>query len=263
MRYHSLHADVQGDGDLNVLFLPGYLEDARMWRVFDGKFPGCRQHRLELPGQGKSPVSESFSGMEGWSKEINRYLESNQISQVCLIGHSMGGYAALNFARHFAEKVAGICLYHSTAREDEPFRKIDRDRAVLAVKTHKRQYINTAIAGLFAEPEKAPWKKKVRELQDAAMESSIAGIQEQLRAMRDRRDEVGALREYDFPVWYVLGEHDMRLPKVEMEAEVAQNKQCKVIWLGDCGHMSYIESPDSATKALEDFIRQCADSDRA
>jgi pimeloyl-ACP methyl ester carboxylesterase len=86
-----------GDGP-DVVLLPGLGCPAE---VFGGLLaalaPGHRCHVLQIPGfAGRGPAgSESASD---WVREVEHYLEDNRLSAVTLIGHSFGGWLALQVA---------------------------------------------------------------------------------------------------------------------------------------------------------------------
>ena len=46
----------------------------------------------------------------------------------------MGGYVALAFAELYPDMMKGLVLLNSTARADSGERKLNRDRAILAIK---------------------------------------------------------------------------------------------------------------------------------
>ena len=63
------------------------------------------------------------------------------INSVTLVGHSLGGYVSLAYAEKYIDKVKGLCLMNSTAREDSAERKQNRDRAIRAVKQNYKTFL--------------------------------------------------------------------------------------------------------------------------
>lgn len=67
--------------------------------------------RVETPnlmGHGGRPIPEKFS-IQAMAEDIVAYMDDKQIEQTYLLGYSFGGYTALYIARHFPERLYGIC----------------------------------------------------------------------------------------------------------------------------------------------------------
>jgi hypothetical protein len=61
----------------------------------------------------------------------------------------MGGYVALAFAELYPDFVKASL--NSTAKEDNHERKLNRDRAIKAVKQSYKGFVGMAVANLFSE----------------------------------------------------------------------------------------------------------------
>lgn len=112
----------KGKGDVVVL-LHGFGETGDVW---DQQAAVLASHfRVlipDLPGSGRSGITEDMS-MEGLADVLFHLLNHENISRCILIGHSMGGYAALAFAALHARFLAGLGLFHSTAYADSEEKK--------------------------------------------------------------------------------------------------------------------------------------------
>lgn len=61
-----------------------------------------------LLGHGGRPVPERFS-IKAWADDIIDYLNERDIDRTYMLGYSFGGYTALYIARHYPERLMGIC----------------------------------------------------------------------------------------------------------------------------------------------------------
>ena len=61
-------------------------------------------HVFNFSGHGGRPVSRDF-GNELFAENILDYLNTNEINRCSIFGYSMGGYAALYFAKNYPDKV--------------------------------------------------------------------------------------------------------------------------------------------------------------
>lgn len=89
------------EGPPTLLFLHGFLGTAFDWKDVVKELPfTC--YGIDLPGHGKAPFTPDFCPM---------LLETaGHLAPLNLIGYSMGGRLALQFAARYPEKVASLIL---------------------------------------------------------------------------------------------------------------------------------------------------------
>ena len=80
----------------------------------------------DLRGFGGSSTVDSFYAMEDFAADIAALLDQLEIQKAAIVGHSMGGYVALAFARLYPERVTGLGLISSQVLADAPDRKEGR-----------------------------------------------------------------------------------------------------------------------------------------
>jgi 3-oxoadipate enol-lactonase len=106
-----LHYEVAGTGD-SVVCIHGLGSDLRVW---DAQFPVFAQHyrvlRYDIRGHGKStlPTSAPYAHAE----DLKALLDHCGISRAHVIGQSMGGEIAINFALAYQERVRSLVLVDS------------------------------------------------------------------------------------------------------------------------------------------------------
>ncbi|ODQ66766.1 alpha/beta-hydrolase [Nadsonia fulvescens var. elongata DSM 6958] len=119
--------------DTNIILLHGYGAGLGFfYQNFDGlsSLPGTRIHALDLPGFGRSFKDPKFniktkdlelkdsSGnfkavqeTEEWfCNHLYNYTQARKMKKFVLIGHSMGGYLAFNYALRHADQVEKLIL---------------------------------------------------------------------------------------------------------------------------------------------------------
>ena len=84
----------------------------------------------DLPGSGKSDLiaDMSIEGMAEAIKEIIIQEIAAPTEQVCVIGHSMGGYITLALAEKYPQLLNAIGLIHSSAFADDDAKKATRQK---------------------------------------------------------------------------------------------------------------------------------------
>src|ERR1035437_2147572 len=105
----------KGKGRVIVL-LHGFLESLEIWEELSAKLSKrFRVIAIDLPGHGQTPVIGYIHSMELMAECVKAVMDSLDLRKYVVVGHSMGGYAALAFAELFPQRVAGLCIFHSTA----------------------------------------------------------------------------------------------------------------------------------------------------
>jgi len=77
--------------------------------------PSCEVLRLDLPGFGMTgPRSDRDYRIESYVAFLGRFLDDQSVADCTLVGNSLGGNIAWNFALSFPERVAGLVLMNAT-----------------------------------------------------------------------------------------------------------------------------------------------------
>src|SRR5690606_38536683 len=64
---------------------------------------------IDLPDHGRSPHSQAFSYVH-YSEQVLQLLNSLDLTNVTLLGHSMGGKVAMSLAMHAPNQVAQLIV---------------------------------------------------------------------------------------------------------------------------------------------------------
>jgi pimeloyl-ACP methyl ester carboxylesterase len=239
----------------DIILVHGFLESSEMWEgIKKNASSRYRFHFLALPGHyGGSAVLPT--GISGYADHIHLLFEKENIEDAFLIGHSMGGYCCLDFAKRYPEKVRALCLFHSTASADSPQKKEDRLRAMKLVRENKSAYIRTLITSIFAIQNREQQQDRIRTLCARAEEMSEEAIVAAQQAMMQREDCVAYLKNRSFPLFYFLGQKDEVLPEEKMFAEINSIPGALAHFSDSAGHMGHYEDPEDAFGFLHRLLR--------
>jgi pimeloyl-ACP methyl ester carboxylesterase len=240
-----------------IVFIHGYLESNEVWHDFTQGFP--EEYHLfmpNLPGYGPEARPVDDYSLEAAAQYLKLELDAARLGPVLLVGHSMGGYVALAFAEKHPGRVAGLCLFHSSAQPD--------DEEVLARRQRNLEFIRTqgvaAFAAEFLKPQLSPAHREsmehhVAELQriGAAVPLETAlGSQEAMACRPDRRR---VLERATYPVLFIAGKDDRAVSPKRTHKESLLPDHCTVLWLARVGHLGFVERPDSTRRAIIDFAQ--------
>ncbi len=109
MEKTSLHFKEYGQGE-PLLILHGFMGSLDNWHSFATQF-GAKYHvyNLDQRNHGKSPHRE-FHSIPLMVADLKQFIGENKLSKVSLIGHSMGGKVAMEFALRYPELVNKLII---------------------------------------------------------------------------------------------------------------------------------------------------------
>ncbi len=238
-----------------VVFLHGFLENKTMWNAFIPKL--SKKHRIitiDLLGHGETECLGYVHSMEDQADMVHAVLNQLKIRKVVLIGHSLGGYVALAFAELYPDNVKGIVLQNSTSRADSDVRKINRDRAIKAVKQNYSNFVRLSIANLFSEDNREKLAEEIEKVKLEALKTPLQGIVASLEGMKTRKDREVLLHFAPYPIQLVLGKKDSVLIYEETIDQIEGTK-VELTTFPD-GHMSHIENEMELMKVFVDFLKK-------
>ena len=248
---------INGSGPALVL-LHGFLESAAIWdnftEILQKEFTVIA---IDLPGHGGSEVLAEIHTMKKVADSVKEILLTENIQQSVLVGHSMGGYVALQFASENEPMLKGLVLFHSHANADSEEAKENRRRTINIVKQNRGGFIRQFIPDLFDQRHVAEYSSEIKELQDQAALMSSEAIIAALAGMRDRESQLQYLLLSEVPVFFIIGKQDSRMPYNQLMAQAVIPSHSEVILLEDVGHMGYIEAKAKTLQALRHFTLKC------
>lgn len=237
-----------------VILLHGFLENQQMWDNYVAAF--AKKNRvitIDLLGHGATECLGYVHSMEDNADVVHAVLTKLHIRKAIFVGHSMGGYVALAFAESYPDYIKALVLLNSTSRADSDERKLNRDRAIKAVKQSFSNFISLSIANLFSEENRERLKDKIEIVKNEALKTPLQGIVASLEGMKIRMDREVLLHLTPYPKMLILGQKDPVL-NYEENLEQIEETDVQLITFPD-GHMSHIENEDELTKVLLGFFK--------
>lgn len=243
-----------GKGKTLVL-LHGFLESSEIWNGFSKILSKkLRVITIDLLGHGKTGNIAKIHTMEMMAEAVKFVLTSLKINKCAMIGHSMGGSVTLAFAEMFPSKLTGFGLFHSTAYDDTPEAKTNRDKMIKAVNHNHINFICSFIPGLFHEGTIKKFADKIKLLQEKASSMSKESVVAAIAGMKLRKNRVDVLNKSKVPVLFIIGKKDARLPFEKVLPQLAACNNASITILGNIAHMGYIEAPKECLNAIKSFV---------
>ncbi|WP_347923651.1 alpha/beta hydrolase [Pontimicrobium sp. SW4] len=248
----KMHYNDYGKGDVVVL-LHGFLESSTMWHNFIPQFSkNNRVVTIDLLGHGYSESIDNVHSMELMAEAVNEILSHLKIKKATFIGHSMGGYVALAYAKLFYSKVSGLCLMNSTYKDDDAELKLLRTRANKMVESNFKSMVQLSFINLFAPKSRIDHKESIKSALSEALKTSVNGYIAAQEGMRIRLDSKNIFEKLECKKLIIIGEKDTVIDGRILKEE-SNELLTEIVELPN-GHMSHIEDKESFSYIIMHFI---------
>ncbi len=240
-----------------VVLIHGFPVSASIWDAQDALAADACVVRPDLRGAGNSSAPEGPYLMESLAADVALVLDSLGIERASLVGHSMGGYVALSFARMFTERVAGLALVASRLRADTP--QEAEARRQLADRVEGEGSIEPVIDGLarlFAPSTLEHRRSVVDCVYEIALRTSPVGAAAALRGMALRASSEDIAEDFEMPMLMVAGARDAVVPLAESRAIAQRFAHGRLVICEKSGHLPMMEEPALVTASLKDWLAE-------
>jgi pimeloyl-ACP methyl ester carboxylesterase len=238
-----------------IVLLHGFLENSTMWNEILPEI--SKRNRvicIDLLGHGQSESHGYIHTMEEQAEMVKTVLDFLKLRKYILVGHSMGGYIALAFAKLYEKNVRGLCLMNSTALPDTEEKKINRDRGITAVKQNHKTFVRIAIPMLFSEKNRTIFTSEISTVTNEALKLSPQGIIAALEGMKIRKSLTSLYKTASFPIQLIIGKEDPALDYNSLIQQI-KNTSVHVVEFPD-GHMSHIENKEDLIATFLNFLKK-------
>ncbi|MGV8025300.1 MAG: alpha/beta fold hydrolase [Anaerolineaceae bacterium] len=252
----KLYYEKYGTG-LPVVCIHGYPLDHSIWKPLVSYLETKTQVILpDLRGHGKSPAPAGPYTMQEMAEDILDLIDTLGFSQVLMVGQSMGGYIALQFARFYPERLLGLVLVASHPYPDDPEKKKKRYDTIQKV---KEEGVVKALEEfplcLSSVPEIQEYTRKI------INSTCTTGVMGSLQAMAERIDHSDILSNAEYPTAVILGQQDSFVPQAQIKQMQAQFPKTKFSVLENTGHMLMMEEPQAVSALLLEIVNQIEEKD--
>jgi pimeloyl-ACP methyl ester carboxylesterase len=241
-----------------ALFFHPFPLDADAWEeiLLACASAGLCAAALDAPGFGGTPPLGQPMTMEHLAELGAAALDALGVQRAAIVGGSMGGYAAMAFARKFGPRMKGVVLIATKASADTDEARRNRERqAALALEKGAPAVIAEFAPKLLAPQAPQPARNRVAEL---AARATAQGIADALRGMAQRPDSTPDLAGWNTPTLVIAGEQDQLMPIAEMERIAAGVRGARLEVIRGAGHLPFVENPRAVAPLVTAHIRSHA-----
>ena len=246
-----------------ALLIHGYTGNLRNWALTVPALVQAGYYTLcaDNPGHGDSSAPRRFEpyAVHNVARVLHRLAAGLDACPGVVIGHSMGGAIAEEYAIEFPEQVRALVLIGSAGGASGPEREdLSADMEALRA-AHENGGMDAVFDHLVASgkrPEAAQTTSARRALlRREFARTSFEGYEFGALALRTRRETLNDLARLTCPALIVRGEHESpALTRVANDLrETIPGARLEVI--PGAGHSPQFETPDAFNAVLLDFLR--------
>lgn len=274
----------QGMGDKTVLLIHGNLSSSVYYKPLFERFPdSIRVIAPDLRGFGDTSYQNPFNSLKELATDLQLLLSELKIDKAVLVGWSLGGGVAMEFAARYPKSTEKLVLINSTTHKGYPIFKKDQNNApILTEGYHSKE--DMAKDPIQVKPilealatENAFFMSYIYDLtiysnQKPSPEDAKLYISETLkqRCLVDADYALACLNMSDMNNLYTKGDNTIKnihtdvlmfwgnLDKTVPEYMVLDNLKAlphaKYVKFEDCGHSPLVDKPDELALEILKFI---------
>lgn len=202
-------------------------------------------------GAGNSPLSDTPPTVESMAGDVIRLLDSYKIAAATVVGHSMGGMAALKTAELYSSRVNALVLLG-------PVHPTEKGAKVMAGRIDTINQSGHLFQIADAVPQLAP-AKSVPSLNRAFIRALIASQSPQGYAAACKVIVDAKPPNYSkvkVPVLLLVGDEDMTAPYDGCASIIERDLQNVVVdKLDQVGHWYCVEAPEKISTSITNWLK--------
>lgn len=254
----DLYYNVQGSSaNQSLLLIAGFDSDSSTWTaMMRSLVQQYRVIRLDNRGIGQSSAPDSDYSIKQMADDAVALLEYLNISQVHVTGHSMGGQIAQELTLAHPEKIQSLILLSSWAKGDSKFNSLIELFGDLTQKLEGILYQKVLLPWLFSDAFYSipgTMEQLINLIEVYPFPPTPHGLYHQSRAILSS-DTSDRLADIHCPTLVMVGKEDILTP-VQFSEQLAQGiPKAELVILEQGGHAFVVESADTVTKVMLDFL---------
>jgi len=213
--------------------------------------------RIDLPGHGSSGIPPEGFTFDKFAVVLNELLIRLDVREnISIIGHSMGGYAAMAYAAKYPERIASLVLMHSpTKAADNQSIKLRNREGRLLEKGKKELLLQVTIPSNFAPGKVGKMDEVIALLYETSNQVTMDGALRSIYAINHRQNSLSKLQCAPYPILMIIGKYDKVYPADEQLEEANKIPNAEVLILNHSGHLGFLEEEELVIEKLKEYFK--------
>jgi pimeloyl-ACP methyl ester carboxylesterase len=236
----------------------GHWTDGAWGRLVPHLDPAFRYAAFDLPGFGGSDKPDVRYDVAYFRRVVDDAAAALGLSRFALVGHSLGGFVAADWAGANPERVTHLALIAPAAFARTPrhvaFALASGLARPLFARVPPRRLVERILRHSVVDPSAVDPEHVERAYalsQEPAVRRAFAGVYSgAVRAFTRARALHAGFARYTGPVLCAWGEHDRYIPVAAMRAVTRVYPHARTLVLEHSGHLPMLEEPEALGTAL-------------
>ena len=226
-----------------VYFISGTMCTIDLWQFVFPKLKNIQPIYIDIT------AATSFN-------EINKIILTSIDDPAIIVGFSLGGFSALNFAVHYPVKVKKLVIIAANVNGLNSKEIQLRKSTIQFLEKHKYKGISKARVLQFLHQKNYQNQEIISVIKKMDADLGKEVLIRQLKATSKRIDISERVKSLNIPILFIAAEND-DLVSVKTIKEIAnQTKKGKYLNLKNCGHMIPLEKPEALTLIINSYIKK-------
>jgi pimeloyl-ACP methyl ester carboxylesterase len=244
-----MHYVEKGTGSQQIVFVHGFISTQVWWQpTLERLTDNFHAYAIDIRASGNSELVETGHTLAQYADDLHEFVEKMGLQKFVLVGHSMGGAIAMQYALNHQDRLQALMLVDPMA----PFgTRIPPDiTAWINAQQGNPEGIRQLLIGAFATPPPSEYFEQLVEYGVRWEEPIYLGTMDDMA----RFNISDYLPEINVPTLVTWGDKDIVVP-FEGVVDVFQKiPGCGLeVWHG-VGHSGPIEIPDRFIELLVRFV---------
>ena len=251
----EIYYEVTGSGEPTIVLLHGGMLDCRMWdEQFALLAKTNRVLRYDASAHGKSTLPPDVY----WdSADLRELMNALEIDRAVLVGLSLGGKVAIDFALENPERVEAIVAVSSGLsgyRFESEFYLEQRDIMIQAWRAGEFDAVVESFQRCWTDGPHRASEGVDPEVREKVRLMARNGLEHAMEGRLIDPPAIERLDELELPMLLVVGELDMPGILDIANQIAAANPNAELVKIPDAAHMVNMEKPAEFNELLQDYL---------
>ena len=247
-----VHYQIQGTGTPALVLIHGWSCDLKYWEKqwapFAEKYTVVS---IDLAGHGRSGLNRKSWTMSAFGEDVVAVVKKLGLSEIILVGHSMGGSVILEAAKHIPDQVLGLVGVDTHQDLEQKLTKEQFDQFFAPLRTDFMKATKDFVRTMFApDSDPALIEKIAADMASAPPEVGRAAFEANFDYWM--YNIVQTFRETKAPVTYINSDKYPSNP----EGNKRINPSYKLKIMTGVGHFVMLEDPETFNRLLEETVQE-------
>ena len=241
---------------MKVILLHGFGETSDVWKSLIPLLPA--EHEYIALDYSVISFCQTIEEYADW---VHSEVLERKIKDFVLIGHSMGGYISLAYAKSYAGFLLGLGLFHSSAMADTDTKKKTRDKTVEFIdKNGTEVFIEDFLPKMYHHAFLKQNAEFIRQNLEDNKQIPSKALQTATIAMRDREDTRDILKNFEKPSLMIIGKADKFISFEDALPQISLCQKPYILILDHIAHAGMHEAPQACANVIAEFLQACETS---